>query len=78
MEYLPGQLIRVRGVNSRRLAALALAALSIAFGISRTGTTTITTTHSEPKPMFGPKLPTQHVGHPGAGGGGGGTILIGN
>jgi hypothetical protein len=64
-DYQPGQLIRVKGVNNRRLAALALAALGVAFGLSRTGTTIIT---HNPKPAFGPKIPTPHSGsHPGGG-----------
>ena len=68
MEYQPGQLIKVRGVNGRRIAALLVLGLSMAFGLSRTGTTVVTTGET-PKPLCG------------AGGGnghhGGGTIHIG-
>jgi hypothetical protein len=71
-DYPIGTIITGRPVMSRRWVKLLLS-------VALAGTAiTVNDQHAAPKPLFGPKLPTQHVGHPGAGGGGGGTILIGN
>jgi hypothetical protein len=73
MEYQNGQLIRVRGVNSRRLAAILLVGFATAFAL-RAGTTVITT---GPRPVANAGCTCNIKGGGGHAGGGGGVIIIG-